>query len=93
MALKYNIAWYGDFMNTLSNLLLNNFLGIFLNGLLKPQEYLDPGTGSFIIQIIISSIVGLLYLLRVYWGKIVGIFKKNDASAESEIIEDEQEQA
>lgn len=63
-------------MNTLSNLLSNNFLGMFLSGLLKPQEYLDPGTGSFFIQIIISSIVGLLYLFRVYLGKITAVFWK-----------------
>ena len=41
--------------------------------------YLDAGTGSLIIQAIIGGLVGIGVILKVYWGKVVGIFKKTEA--------------
>lgn len=32
--------------------------------------YLDPGTGSFIIHIIVGGLVGVAYWARVSWRKI-----------------------
>ena len=37
--------------------------------------YLDPGSGSFILQILIASLVGALFIVRVYWSKIKGFFQ------------------
>ena len=34
------------------------------------HAYIDPGTGSLIIQILIASFVGGLFLIKVFWGKI-----------------------
>jgi hypothetical protein len=36
--------------------------------------YLDPGSGSFILQILIASLLGLGIALRASWGKIKGLF-------------------
>jgi len=36
----------------------------------KDYAYLDPGSGSFIIQLIIASLVGAGFLVRGYWSKI-----------------------
>ncbi len=56
----------------------------YLVGLLsKPHAYLDPGSGSFIIQMLIAGIVGAGILLRGFWGKL---FKR---SKESDVDEDE----
>lgn len=33
--------------------------------------YLDPGSGSFILQILIASLVGGLFLVKTYWHKLV----------------------
>jgi hypothetical protein len=38
------------------------------------QPYLDPGSGSFIIQILIASLLGLGLALRASWGKIKARF-------------------
>ena len=32
--------------------------------------YLDPGTGSFIIHVIVGGIVGVSYAIRVFWRNI-----------------------
>ena len=34
--------------------------------------YIDPGTGSFIIQILIAGFLGGLYAVKFYWKKIKG---------------------
>lgn len=39
------------------------------------HAYLDPGTGSYIIQIIIGATFGAGYVIKVYFGRIVGFFK------------------
>jgi len=34
------------------------------------HAYIDPGTGSLIIQVLIASFLGALFLLKVFWGKV-----------------------
>jgi hypothetical protein len=36
------------------------------------QAYLDPGSGSLIVQIIIGGILAALVAIRLYWSRIVG---------------------
>lgn len=38
------------------------------------HPYIDPGTGSLIIQILIASFVGGLFLMKVFWGKVKAFF-------------------
>ncbi len=39
------------------------------------HAYLDPGTGSMVIQSIIASIAGGLYLGKIYWKRISSFIK------------------
>jgi hypothetical protein len=44
--------------------------------LISPHKaYLDPGTGSIIIQLLIAVIIGGLVSIRIFWGKIRARFK------------------
>lgn len=36
--------------------------------------YLDPGSGSFILQIVIASLMGFLFMVKIYWKKIRTFF-------------------
>ena len=38
--------------------------------------YLDPGTGSYIFQIIIATIIGGIFGIKLFWQKIILFFKK-----------------
>jgi len=38
------------------------------------MAYLDPGSGSFLIQLAIAALLGLGVALRASWGKIKGWF-------------------
>jgi len=43
------------------------------------QAYLDPGSGSYIIQVLFGLLFGASYLVKVYWGKIKSFFGKTPA--------------
>jgi len=42
---------------------------------LLPIAYLDPGSGSYILQIIIAFLVGGLCTTKLFWNKIKAFFK------------------
>lgn len=37
--------------------------------------YLDPGSGSYIVQMIIAGILGGFYAIKLYWVRIVNFIK------------------
>ena len=44
------------------------------------HAYIDPGTGSMALQILLAGIVGALFTIKTYWRKakefVVGFFRK-----------------
>lgn len=42
--------------------------------------YIDPGTGSLILQMIIGGIIASTLFLKRGWKKIVSFFSKNKSS-------------
>jgi len=48
---------------------------------IKPAyAYLDPGSGSYLIQILIASLVGGGLFVKTFWARIKGLLgkKKNE---------------
>jgi hypothetical protein len=39
-----------------------------------PLSYLDPGSGSFLIQMLIAALLGIGIAVRASWSKIKGWF-------------------
>ena len=39
------------------------------------HAYLDPGTGSYVLQLALAAIVGTLFALRLFWTRIKAFFK------------------
>lgn len=39
-------------------------------------RYLDPGSGSFLLQLLIGVLMGGALAVKIYWRKIVAFFKK-----------------
>ena len=59
--------------------MLNTLFWFLLYLFLLPNPahaYLDPGTGSYITQLTIGFLAGILYLLKVNWRRILSLFKK-----------------
>jgi hypothetical protein len=42
----------------------------------KQFAYLDPGSGSFLLQLLLATLLGALFLLRSSWGKIKSFFSR-----------------
>ena len=42
----------------------------------QAHAYLDPGTGSYFIQIALAALVGTLFAIRLFWGRIKAFFRK-----------------
>ncbi|MBI4845579.1 MAG: hypothetical protein HY810_03780 [Candidatus Omnitrophica bacterium] len=41
----------------------------------KAYAYLDPGTGSYVFQVIIAFFVGALYIIKLFWARIACFIK------------------
>jgi hypothetical protein len=58
----------------------------FLAGFGDKLAYLDPGSGSFLIQLLIAALLGAGIALRASWGKIKKYF-----GIKTEMDEDDEE--
>jgi hypothetical protein len=38
--------------------------------------YIDPGTGSYILQIVIAGLVGAAFTLKIFWKRILIFFSR-----------------
>jgi len=38
--------------------------------------YLDPGSGSYLLQLLIAAALGALFALRLYWKRVKGFFSR-----------------
>ena len=51
--------------------------------------YLDPGSGSVILQVIIASLLGIGVGLRLFWVRIKSLFRKTgDEKATGEPVDE-----
>jgi hypothetical protein len=50
--------------------------------------YLDPGSGSLLIQLLITALVGVGFFLRSRWEKVKNFFGVKSSQIEKDDIED-----
>ena len=52
-------------------------LGLFLFSFPhKAYAYLDPGTGSYILQLVLGFLLGGVFAIKIFWTKIKTFLKK-----------------
>lgn len=56
---------------------------IVLNSFQEAFAYLDPGSGSMILQLLLGGIAGAVMVLKLYWRRLVNLFKRGDARQEN----------
>jgi hypothetical protein len=63
------------------------FIGVLLVLLAEPAfAYLDPGTGSMLLQVILGGVAAVGVALKLFWHKIriaIGLSKKPDPEDEA----------
>ncbi len=59
---------------------------LFLKFLFAPSAhaYLDPGSGSFIIQMVVAGLMGFILMVKIYWGRIRTFFTNIFSRGENE---------
>jgi hydrogenase-4 membrane subunit HyfE len=74
-----------------SNRLSLIWIAILALGILAASEapahaYIDPGTGSYLLQLAIGSILGGLFVVKMYWKRLTAPLrrKKTDEDAQDE---------
>lgn len=43
--------------------------------------YVDPGTGSYLLQVALAGLLGAGYALRHFWAGVKGLLRKQPASS------------
>lgn len=43
---------------------------LFIGFSREVYAYVDPGTGSYLLQILVAGLLGLIYAARLYWTKL-----------------------
>ncbi len=56
----------------------------------RPALYMDPGTGSLILQLILAALLGIGVTVRIFWKKIRGWFGAKE-SGTLDIVDDDQD--
>jgi hypothetical protein len=49
-------------------------VGLLLAPVRGPRAYLDPGSGSYLLQLLIAGLFGALFVVKLSWGKIKAFF-------------------
>jgi hypothetical protein len=44
------------------------------------QAYLDPGTGSYALQMAVAALVSAAFVVRAYWQRLRRLFTRRDRS-------------
>jgi hypothetical protein len=66
---------------------------VLIGSLNKDLAYLDPGSGSFILQILLATLLASLLFMKSFWRKVIGIFKKPSPDEdENQPVEKEDEE-
>ena len=63
------------------------FFVLTLTALLMPNNayaYLDMGTGSMILQVLVASLAACALFLKAFWGRIKSFFSKNKSNNDVE---------
>jgi hypothetical protein len=53
--------------------------------------YIDPGSGSYLIQLIIAGVLGALFYFKTIWWKIKSFFTRSKPEDSSNKEEDDDE--
>ena len=61
---------------------MNRLLLLMLIALFAPNAYayLDPGTGSLVLQMLAAGLFGVLFTVKIYWKKVKGFFESKFSS-------------
>ena len=74
-------AALAEAQGTMRGLFSAAVMTVALGLLATPAEaYLDPGTGSYVFQMVAAAVVSVGFLVRAYWHRVRGFLARRDRS-------------
>ncbi len=55
------------------------FFSVFLMAFdpsVEARAYLDPGTGSMVLQLLLGGVAGVVVVAKLYWQKVKSVFSR-----------------
>jgi hypothetical protein len=46
--------------------------------------YLDPGTGSYLLQLALAGLLGASYAVKHFWARLKGLFSRSGTAAQND---------
>jgi hypothetical protein len=43
------------------------------------HAYLDPGSGSMLLQLLLGGVTGVVVIAKLYWQRVKGFFQRGDS--------------
>ena len=43
------------------------------------HAYLDPGSGSMLLQLLLGGVTGIVVIVKLYWQRVKGFFHRGDS--------------
>lgn len=54
-------------------------VALFLMAPVPAYAYLDPASGSILLQIVLGGLAGGAVILKIFWGRVRGLFGARNA--------------
>lgn len=49
-----------------------------------PLAYLDPGSGSLLVQALVAGVAGAAVTVKIYWRRITSRFRRRHSTTDTE---------
>ena len=59
-------------------------LAIWLMLEVPVEAYLDPGSGSMLLQILLGGFAGIAVIVKLYWHRVTSLFNRKGAPKDSD---------
>ena len=59
-------------------------LAIWLMLEIPVEAYLDPGSGSMLLQILLGGFAGIAVIVKLYWHRVTSLFNRKGAPKDSD---------
>ena len=51
---------------------------------LPVEAYLDPGSGSMLLQVLLGGFAGIAVIAKLYWNRVTSLFNRKGAPKDSD---------
>ena len=48
------------------------------------EAYLDPGSGSMLLQVLLGGFAGIAVIAKLYWNRVTSLFNRKGAPKDSD---------